>query len=143
MGVWSERWLRRPVSAADADPRFLMWTIRGLVVREQMPAQRTVAHFRLREAPDEMRYWWLVLDAPDVDLCLHDPGFETNLTVNATPRTLAEVVSGDRGLAAALRNGEIELIGSSEATRGFRRWFGLSPFAEIQRPGARAGSAAR
>lgn len=29
MATWSERWLRRPVTSEDADPRFLMWTVRG------------------------------------------------------------------------------------------------------------------
>ncbi len=133
MGAWGERWLRRPVTAEDADPRYLMWTIRGCAVAEELPPGRSATHFRFPTAPDKLRYWWLVLDAPDVDVCFTDPGFEVELTVSSEPATLASVVLGDLELATALRGGEIELTGATEAKRAFRRWFGVSPFAEAGR----------
>lgn len=141
MAVWSERWLRRPVSLEDADPRYLMWAIRGYAVSDELPPSRSVVHFRFPRAPDKLRYWWLVLDRPEVDLCLTDPGFELDLTVTSDPRALASVVVGDLGMAAALRSGKVRLEGTSEAARAFRRWFGISPFAQLERPRARARSA--
>jgi DNA-binding HxlR family transcriptional regulator len=138
MGVWSERWLRRPIDVEDADPRFLMWTVRGFVDLDQVPDGRTVAHFRFPGAEDKLRYWWLVLEPSGADLCHTDPGFGTDLTVTSDPRALASVIAGDRTLASSLRSGEIKLSGSSEAVRAFRRWLGLSPFAGVAaaaRPG--------
>jgi DNA-binding HxlR family transcriptional regulator len=133
MGVWSERWLRRPISTEDADPRFLMWTVRGFVDTDAVPTGRSVAHFRFPKAADKLRYWWLVLDPPQVDLCLTDPGFETDLTVTTEPRVLASVIAGDLELPAAIRKGEVVLAGSTDATRAFPRWFGVSPFAGVER----------
>jgi len=137
MAVWSERWLRRPITPEDAEPQYLMWTVKTDAVPDELPTERTVAHFRFPGAPDKLRYWWLVLQRPEIDLCLSDPGFGVDLTVTSSPQALAEVIAGDRPLAAALRSGAIELKGSREATRGFRRWFGLSPFAGIKRPAGR------
>lgn len=138
IGAWSERWLRRPVSPDDAEPQFLMWTVRSVVVMDELPQGRTVAHFRFPKAPDKLRYWWLVLEAPQADLCLTDPGFEVDLTVTSSPETLAAVIIGDAELGAAMRKGEVKLEGTSEAKRAFPRWFGLSPFAEVERPRGRA-----
>jgi DNA-binding HxlR family transcriptional regulator len=133
MGVWSERWLRRPVDVEDADPRFLMWAVRNLVDLGEVPAGRRVVHFRFPRAADKVRYWWLVLDPPGVDLCSTDPGFGTDLTVTSDPRALASVIIGDVKLPAAIREREIELTGSTESVRAFRRWFGLSQFAGVDR----------
>lgn len=137
MAVWSERWLRRPVEPEDADPRYLMWAIRGSVRTEELPPGRTVAHFRFPREPDKLRYWWLVLDRPDTDLCLSDPGFEVDLTVTCEPSLLASVVAGDRTLASAIRDGDLRLEGTRESGRAFRRWFGTSPAAQIPRPAER------
>jgi DNA-binding HxlR family transcriptional regulator len=134
MGVWGERWLRRPLSSEEADPALLMWAIRRSVVLDAMPDDRAVVHFRFANAREKVRYWWLVLTRPEVDVCLTDPGFGIDLTVRSDPRTLASVYMGDTGLAAALRKREVELEGPSHMQRAFPRWFGLSSLAGIDRP---------
>lgn len=134
MGVWGERWLRRPVSSEDADPALLMWAIRRSVVLDEMPVDRAVVHFRFQNAREKLRYWWLVLTRPEVDVCLTDPGFGIDLTVRSDPEILTSVYMGDIGLAAALRKREVELDGPSHMQRAFPRWFGLSSLASIDRP---------
>lgn len=138
MAVWSERWLRRPITPEDAEPQYVMWTVKTDAAIDELPTERTVAHFRFPAASDKLRYWWLVLQRPEIDLCLSDPGFGVDLTVTSTPEALASVIAGDLGLAAALRSGQVKLEGSSRAKRDFRRWFGLSPFAEVKGPARRA-----
>lgn len=95
--------------------------------------------FRFRHAPEKKRYFWLVL--PEVDLCRTDPGFGVDLTVRTDPRTLARVWIGDVGLAGALRRRDIELEGPEHLVRDFPKWFGLNPFASVERP--RGSPAAR
>lgn len=135
MGQWSERWLRRPITAADADVRYLMWDVRYLVDTGRLPRARTVIEFRFPEEPEKFRYWWLVLQRPGVELCLADPGFEIDLAVTSSAVALAQVVAGDVRLSSALRSGAITLAGTPQAVRSFRDWFGISPFAEV-RPAA-------
>ena len=45
MGVWSERWLRRPIFEETPDTGLLMWWMRGTVKPEALPEGRTVIHF--------------------------------------------------------------------------------------------------
>ena len=81
MAVWGERWVRREVSREDADAGLLMWAIRRSIRTDETPEERTVLHFHFPAAPQAKRCWWLVIDGPEVDMCLRDPGFDVDLTV--------------------------------------------------------------
>jgi DNA-binding HxlR family transcriptional regulator len=141
MGMWSERWLRRPIFEATPDTGLLMWWMRGTVKTDALPAGRTVIHFRFRRAPETLRYFWLIL--PEADLCLSDPGFGVDLIVNSDPKSLTAVWMGDLALADALGSGAIELDGRRQLVRSFPRWFGLHPFASIEHPTSRPRTTAR
>jgi DNA-binding HxlR family transcriptional regulator len=135
MGIWSERWLRRPIFEETPDTGLLMWWLRGTVKTDELPARRTVIHFHFRGAPEKLRSFWLVL--PDADLCLSDPGFGIDLTVRTDAKTLTAVWMGDVGLASALKTSAIELEGTRSLVRSFPKWFGLHPFAAVDHPASR------
>ena len=135
IGIWSERWLRRPIFEETPDTGLLMWWLRGTVKTDALPARRTVIHFAFRGAPEKLRYFWLVL--PEADLCLSDPGFGVDITVRSDPKTLTAVWMGDLGVAAALSAQSIELEGPRTLVRSFPKWFGLHPFAGIEHPTSR------
>jgi DNA-binding HxlR family transcriptional regulator len=132
MAVWGERWVRREVSRSDADAGLLMWAIRRSIRTGETP-DRLVLQFRFRATPRAKRCWWVVIDGPQVDLCLRDPGFGVDLTVLSEPAVLASVWLGDLTLAEALRRGTIRLVGPEHNVRAFSRWFGLSSVAGVVR----------
>src|SRR6266545_1592345 len=133
IGIWSERWLRRPIFEESPDTGLLMWWVRTTVKADALPAGRTVIHFRFAGAPEKLRYFWLVL--PEADLCLTDPGFDVDVTVGSDAKTLTAVWMGDLGLGAALSSQAIELEGPRHLVRSFPKWFGLHPlFASIEHP---------
>ncbi len=92
-------------------------------------------HFFFSPAPKSKRCWWLVLEPTRTDLCLSDPGYGTDLTVRSDPVELAAVYMGDMPLSAAR---SIDIQGPQHLVRGFTRWFGLSPFIGLERPGRAA-----
>lgn len=136
IGVWSERWLRRPIFEETPDTGLLMWWVRGTVVVDELPAGRMVIHFRFSGAPAKLRNFWLVF--PEADLCLTDPGFGVDLTVRSDAKALTAVWVGDLALTSALRNGAVELEGPKQLVRSFPKWFGLHPlFAYVDHPASR------
>jgi DNA-binding HxlR family transcriptional regulator len=136
IGIWSERWLRRPIFEKSPDTGLLMWWVRGTVNVEALPDSRTVIYFHFRGAPEKLRNFWLVL--PDADLCLTDPGFGVDVSVDTDPKTLTAVWMGDLELAGEVRSGDIKLEGQRELVRSFPRWFGLHPlFAGVEHPASR------
>ena len=132
MGVWGQRWVRRPVSPEEADPALLMWDMRRSINVERLPDKRVVVRFDFREAPKGKRSWWLVLARPEADLCLHDPGFEVGLTVRTDAVAMASVWVGDLDLLGAIRTRLIMLKGPSHLRRAFPSWLSLSPLTEVK-----------
>jgi DNA-binding HxlR family transcriptional regulator len=134
MGVWGQRWVRREVGPEEADPALLMWDMRRNINVDRLPDRRIVAYFHYRDAPKGKRSWWLVLDPPEPDLCLHDPGFGVDLTVRTDAVTMAAVWVGDLELAGAIRSRRIILEGPSYLRRAFPDWLILSPLTKVERP---------
>ena len=87
--------------------------------------------FQFRDAGKHR--FWLVLDRPEVDLCLADPGFDTNLCVTTDVRTFTRVYLGHVSIERAVGDGSVTLVGRSDLRRAFSGWIGLSPFASSPR----------
>ena len=106
LGVWSERWLRRPIFEEAPDTGLLMVDARHGQA-DALPDGRTVIHFHFTAGP-RAAHFWLVL--PEVDLCLRDPGFGVDVTVKSDqdanrsvdgrcrPEAQSRVVPSARGL---------------------------------------------
>ncbi len=62
-----------------------MWFLRRRVQVDRLPAGRVTVQFEFRDA--DKHCFWLVLHRPEVDLCLADPGFDTDLCVTTDVRT--------------------------------------------------------
>jgi len=132
LGTWGYRWATKDLADKDLDPDFLMWSLRRLVRVDALPDERVVALFRFRGHPD--RLYWLVLQRPDVDLCLFDPGHEVNLEIEAEVGALAQVCLGHTGLLEAIRAGQVEVHGAPHHRKALPSWLGVTRFAGM--PGA-------
>jgi DNA-binding HxlR family transcriptional regulator len=132
MGFWGQRWVESHLSLKNLDPSLLMWDMRRSINVERLPEKRVVVRFDFRAAPKGKRSWWLVLERPEPDLCLSDPGFGVALTVRTDVVAMASVWVGDLDLAGAIRSRLILLEGPSHLRRAFPSWLSLSPLTEIK-----------
>lgn len=88
LGAWGQRWAIGQFDPQNLDVSVLMWNVRRGIDLDRLPAGRTVVRFDLRGVAAHcraMRTWWVVLQRPEVDLCLKDPGFEVSLVSRPTP----------------------------------------------------------
>jgi hypothetical protein len=83
--------------------------------------------FRYRQKPK--RRYWLVLKRPEIDLCLFDPGFGTDLEVLADIRALAEICLGQLSVRDATIHGALALSGPRYLCKDFSSWLGTTHFA--------------
>jgi DNA-binding HxlR family transcriptional regulator len=135
LGTWGYKWMAQELREENVDAGLLMWFLRRRVRTEELPDERFLARFDFRGQGkrsawlEEQQSFWLVLEKPEVDLCLSDPGFEVGLIVRADVSVLTRVYLGHLSLLEALRDGTVELSGRRDLRNGFRAWLGISPFA--------------
>ncbi len=129
LGTWSRDWLKREISAEEADPALLMWDMRRSLLLDRLPQGQVVTFFRYRDVEDSKRAWWLVAQSSGADICFSDPGFAIDLQVDAEVRAMAEVWMGRLELGAAMRSRRVQVSGPEHLVRSFPSWLGLSSFA--------------
>jgi len=137
LGHWAARWAFTDPDPAELDTDLLMRWLSRHVATDQLPKRRIVTCFEFT-APHRRRYW-LVLDAEETSVCLHDPGFETDVYVVSDADTLYRVYLGKCDLRQALRAGLVTLSGPAGLVRAFPRWFRWSDFAPTVRESATNG----
>jgi DNA-binding HxlR family transcriptional regulator len=133
MGAWAQKWLRREITRDEnLDPDVFMWELRQVQLTSGRAVQdRRVVSFQLDGVPVAKRFYWLVFDKDDVEICIKDPGHEVDLWISAHLRTLVELWLGHKSLAAAKRDGSLSLDGSPKEIRAFGDWFMRSHFAAV------------
>jgi DNA-binding HxlR family transcriptional regulator len=135
LGTWGYKWTAQELRADNLDAGLLMWFLRRRVRTEHLPDEKVVVRFEFRGQAErsawleEEQAFWLVLEKPDVELCLTDPGFEVALVVRADLAAMVRVYLGRLSLAAAIASGAVELSGRRVLRTGFSAWLGISPFA--------------
>lgn len=130
MGLWGAENLMHNLTQDERDPDLLFWDIRRTVDSSAIETKkRFVAQFDVSGLSRTKRFRWLVSNNGETDLCYRDPGYEVNLMVYASLKTLVDVWVGEQSLPAALSKDDIHLDGSKEDRALFKKWFVLSPFA--------------
>ena len=131
LGTWGYRWASQDLTDEHLDPDFLMWALRRRVRVDALPEGRVVVLVTFRR--HQTRRYWLVLNRPDVDLCLFDPGFAVDVELRAEVEALARVCLGHLPLAPAARAGRVEISGAPRHRRGLFGWLGVTRFAAADR----------
>jgi DNA-binding HxlR family transcriptional regulator len=130
LGTWGQRWVETQLSLKNLDPSLLMWDMRRSLDLTPMPPRRCTIQFHYSELPAARQYFWLVIDNRVVDLCPVDPGYEVDLFVECSLRTMTAIWMGVTNVQAELDAGRLELSGDRALARSMQQWLGLSPFAK-------------
>lgn len=132
LGFWGARWVESQLSLRNLDPSLLMWDMRRHLNPEPLPPHRCTIQFLYPELPEKQKNWWLVIDG-DVDLCSFDPGFEVDLLVRSSLKSMTAIWMGLARVSAEIDAGSLELDGDPSIARAMQQWLGLSPFAVATR----------
>ncbi|MGD8710033.1 MAG: helix-turn-helix domain-containing protein [Ectothiorhodospiraceae bacterium] len=132
LGVWGQRWTRSQLTAEDYDPALLMWDVRRKIDASQFPAGRTVVRFEFIDAPNKTRFWWLVVDSGEVDLCMKPPGYEIDLEIRTRVGTMVEIWMGRTTVQSQTAAGAFQVRGTSPLRKSIHRWLGYNDFAHVE-----------
>jgi DNA-binding HxlR family transcriptional regulator len=132
LGTWGARWL--DVAPEHLDAGVVLWGMCRLIDVEQLPERRMIVRFDLSDG--RWRRLWIVAQRPEAEVCARDPGFDDDLVVRASSRSLASWQLGRTSLGHAMHAGTIRVDGPRAAIRVLAQWGGLGPFAGVE-PAAR------
>jgi DNA-binding HxlR family transcriptional regulator len=133
IGFWGQRWVESNISLKNLDPSLLMWDMRRSLNPTPLPSRRSTIQFQYPELPEPRRNWWLVVDEGKVDLCGFDPGYDVDLLVRCSLRTMTTIWMGMSTVRRELDAGTLELDGDPAIIKAMQQWLGLSTFAGEQR----------
>lgn len=130
LGFWGQRWVESSLSLKNLDPSLLMWDMRRSLDPKPLPPRRCTVNFLFPELTPAKRSYWLVIDGSNVDLCSANPGFEIDLYVRSSLRSMTAVWMGLSSVQQEMDAGQIELIGDKALAQSMQQWLGLSVFAK-------------
>jgi DNA-binding HxlR family transcriptional regulator len=133
MGFWGQKWVESQLSLRNLDPSLLMWDMRRNLDPKPLPPRRCTIQFLYPELPEARRHWWLVVDGGGVDLCGVDPGFEVDLLVTASLRSMTAIWMGLAKMSQEVAAGRVQVDGDPAVARSMQQWLGLSVFATGER----------
>lgn len=133
IGSWGQRWVESRLSLRNLDPTLLMWDMRRNLSTDPLPPRRCTIQFLYPELQPTHRNYWLVVELGNVDLCQTDPGFDIDLLVTSSLKTMTAIWMGLVRLDAEVRAGHVQLEGDPAIRRAMQQWLKLSVFAPVER----------
>ena len=132
LGTWGHRWVRSDLNQDDLDPSVLVWDIHRTMNTEFFKNQRAVIKFEFTDYTSKLRYWWLVVNHGDVDVCMKDQGFDVDLTISSDLHTLTAVWIGDTTIMKAMREKSVVIKGSPHLKKNIAVWLGTNYYADVK-----------
>ena len=121
LGAWGEQWVE--LRDEHTNPRFLLWTwSTTYLAHANLPHRRVVVRFDLADRPPEERTIWLVVNPTDAEVCTKSPGFDDDLIVATTAKTLTQWHIGELEWVAAVRSGKIRITGPRDLADALPTW---------------------
>jgi hypothetical protein len=118
MAAWGQRWAYRQIGPNELDSAMLMLGAARHVPPADMPRGKMVVRFEFHGIPKEKpspRYWWWVIERPDIDVCLKDYGFDIDLVVRADLGAFVHLFLGHLGLGEAVAANQVGFDGEEQA----------------------------
>jgi DNA-binding HxlR family transcriptional regulator len=129
LGNWAQRWMESRLSLRNLDPSLLMWDMRRSLDVKLLPDRRCTIQFLYSELPGAQKSWWLVVEGGTVDLCNFNPGYDLDLLVKSSLRSMTAIWMGLTTVKKESDGGLLEIEGDPALAHSMQQWLGLSPFA--------------
>ena len=92
-----------------------MWDMRRSLNVKLLPDRRCTIQFLYSELEGAQKSWWLVVEGGTVDSCSFDPGYELDLLVKSSLRSMTAIWMGLTTITKETDSGQLEIEGD-------RRW---------------------
>ena len=130
-GTWGHRWAKNKITNDDLDAGFLLWDMRRRLNTDYFKQNRVVIHIEFTDQKKADRFWWMIVDQNEIDLCFEDTGHEPNIVITTTLPIMTQIWLGYRNVQTAIDKQEIKIVGTYSYVKNITKWLGCSTFAEL------------
>jgi DNA-binding HxlR family transcriptional regulator len=134
LGEWGMRYAKDSLVDEDYDVDLLMLYMERTIATEKLPGATTVLRFEFKDMRKE-RFWWLIVDGDQVDICIKNPGRDVYIFFKSTLRTMTDVWLGHRSYKAAIKDGSLEIIGPRNLVQTVGSWLRCVDYAHVSAGG--------
>ena len=129
-GTWGHKWAKNKINNEDLDAGFLLWDMRRRLNIEYFQNKRTVIHIEFPDQNNRDRYWWMVIENGEIDLCFEDTGHEPDIIIITKLDIMTNIWLGYNKLGTMVNNGKLKIFGSKQHVKNVSKWIGKSTFAD-------------
>jgi hypothetical protein len=133
LGNWAQRWMESRLFLQKLEPSLLMWDMRRNVDTSHLPRHRCTIQFLYPELSASQKSWWLVVENGMVDLCNFDPGYELDLLVSSSLKSMTAIWMPFHSYAGSRRPPARRSGRPGFGPNTIQKWLGLSVFAAVPR----------
>lgn len=130
-GIWGHHWVGSNLSDGELDAGLLMWDMRRSVDSDAFPKRKIVVQFDYPDAPPGARDWWLVSEGGEIDLCLTDNGYDVDILIQCSLRTMTEIWTCRRKFSDAVKDRDVIVKGDSRLANSLQPWLRSSALARL------------
>jgi len=127
IGKWGMRWIFDGMDEPELDVAVLLAHMASVFKLEELPDCETVIQFTLEDIEGGAQRFMFLKEAKR-EVCDENPGFEVDVYVRCTLRTLSGIWWGDLDLKAMLASGELKVIAPPLYMKSIQKWFPVSVF---------------
>ena len=130
-GTWGHRWAKNKITTDDLDAGFLLWDMRRRLNTDFFGDKQIVINIEVTDQKKSDRFWWMIVDQQEIDLCFEDTGHEPDIVIITTLPTMTNIWLGYQNVNKAVKEKELKIFGPSSYVKNITKWLGGSSFAEI------------
>lgn len=128
LGHWGTHWQYEKFKDEPVHVDALMRDLELTLIPREMPGARTVLRFLFEDDVPNNR-WYVVVEDETVEACDDERGFDVDVYLRASARTLADILIAKISLHKAVDDGLLKVTGPRAHVDAMGRWFGLAPYA--------------
>jgi DNA-binding HxlR family transcriptional regulator len=124
---WGLLYSRDRLENRDLDPGVFMWMLRRRARLDELPDNRIVLRFEfsgVATSKTKLRLMWLVLDRPEIDVCMKDPGHPVDMLIRGDIATFVAIFLGHARWKDKVGKAVV-LEGNREHAARMPKWFGI------------------
>lgn len=123
LAKWAQCNIDAGIALADVDVSNLMWHMRDLIDRNELPDRQVVIRFHFTDPGLEYdTYWALIRPGMQVEICSTIPDFDVDLYVETDRVTLSSILLSRTTIPREIDRDRLFLSGDTLLSRTMDRW---------------------